>query len=199
MPANTPWCPRCGDWRGYSASICKGCAQVEELLLQLPGTTTDPKSKMTICVPDATPEMKKALVDNRKQLTGQRFAFISEKRTEREAYTQALETMVDENVDMLKTLSYSWGQMRANAKQYKFSQIYAFEMMEVMELALTELGSVSLELSKYANNAPVHDERMQRIGHWMEVMLKFRMPDATMEPVVQPEEEESDDLQDAGE
>lgn len=190
MPANTPWCPRCGDWRGYSASICAGCKKVEDMLLQLPGTMTDPKSKMTVPALDATPDMRKKITTTRMELTGQRFAYISERRTEREAYTQALEEFVDENVDTLRSLAYRWSNMRPTAKQFKFSNMYALEMMEAMELALSELGTVSLELSKYDNNAPMHEERMQRIMSWMDVLKKFRMPDSNEQPAT----EETDDV-----
>lgn len=193
MPSNTPWCPRCGDWRGYNASICKGCMKVEEMLLQLPGTTTDPKTKLTVPTPEATPDMKKVLTTTRLQMTGQRFAFVSERRTEREAYTQGLEEFVDQNVDELKSIAYRWGQMRVIAKQFKFSHMYAQEMMEAMELALSELGGVSLELSKYVNNPAIHDERMARIGQWMEVLQKFRAPDAVEVVEEQPEQEGDDD------
>jgi len=198
MPANTPWCPRCGDWRGYMERICKGCMKVEEHLLTLPATTTDPKSKQTVPVADASPDQRKEINRVRMELTGQRFAFVSEKRTEREAYTQQLEELVDQNVDMLKSLAYQWGQMRPNAKLFKFSNVYALEMTQAMELALSELGAVSLELSKFTNNAPVHEERMQRVMSWMEVLGKFLRPDATALPSV-PEEEADAEQDDDGE
>lgn len=198
MPANTPWCPRCGDWRGYTDTICKGCRNIEAMLLQLPGTMTDPKTGLTIPAADATPEMKAALTKTRLTTTGQRFTFVSEKRTEREAYTQTLEEMVDENVDMLKTLAYRWGQMRPTAKLVRFSNMYVLEMMEAMELALSELGATSLELSKYVNNSALHDECMKRIGAWMEVLNKFRVPDASVPlPAEEEPAEEDADGEDA--
>lgn len=192
MSASTPWCPRCGDWRGYAASLCKGCYKVEDTLLQLPGTTTDPKTKLTIPTADATPEMKKAIQTARATMTGERFVFISEVRTSREAFTQALEQFVDDRVDTMKTIAYEWAALRAEASKWKFSHIYANEMTMAMELALSELGAVSLELSKYDKNTPVHEERMQRIMAWMDVLEKFRRPDAKLEPEKEPEKEESD-------
>lgn len=182
MPANTPWCPRCGDWRGYSDSICKGCHMIEDMLLQLPGTITDPKTKLTVMTSEATPEMTAAVRKERLKLTGERFSFISEKRTEREAYTQALEQFVDDRVDMMKTIAYEWGELRVEANKFKFSQMYAWELMSAMELALTELGGVSLALSKYDKNTPQHEERMQRVASWLEVLNKFRSPDASEKP-----------------
>jgi hypothetical protein len=187
MSANTPWCPRCGDWRGYAASLCAGCSKVEEMLLQLPGTTTDPKTKLTVPTADATPEMKVAIKTARVTMTGQRFTFISEKRTEREAYTQALEQFVDDRVDTMKTIAFEWGALRKEAAQFRFSQMYAWELMSAMELALTDLSAVSLELSNYDKNKPAHDERMKRVIAWMEVLSKFRNPEASEAPPVEPD------------
>ncbi len=191
MAANTPWCPRCGDWRGHLENLCSGCRKVEELLAEkLPGVTTDPKTKLAVPTADATIEQKQLLVKSRATATAERFSFICEKRTEREAYTQMLEMFVDERLDQLKTLHYEWGQLRAQASQYRFSNMYALEMTSAMELALTEMSGMSLELSKYDKNKPVHDERMQRIMSWMDVMHKFRRPEAS--PPIEEHVEEAD-------
>lgn len=194
--AQPNWCPRCSDWRGYLNPLCKGCQKIEEMLLQLPGTITDPKTKLTVPIADATPEMKAVLNKTRREMTSQRFEFISRKRTERESYTQALEQMVDENVDSLKTLAYQWAAMRIEAKKYQFSNMYAWEMTEAMNLALSELGAVSLELSKYEQNPSPHNERMTRITQWMEVMQKFQRPDASeaVAPVQEGENQEEDNV-----
>lgn len=196
MGVTTPWCARCGDWRGYMEKMCKGCAEIENMLLQLPCTVVDPKSKLTVSTPNATKEQRDALMQTRKELVAQRFTFISDKRTEREAYTQALEEMVDANVDNLKSIAYQWGNLRATSRQYRFDNIYAIEMTQVMELALTELGNVSLELSKFTQNTPVHEERMQRIAVWNEVMQKFLHPDASQQVVEQAAEGADDDPSD---
>lgn len=167
MGLNTPWCPRCGAWRGYIAPLCKGCAKID-----------------SECAADG-PLSAEEEVARRKKLAEkvhERFVAISEMRTDREAFTQALEEMVEKNVDMLKSVCYDWMRMRPESRRVRFASMYALELVQVARSLVEELGAVSLELTKFTENKPEHDERMQRVTHAMQVIESFVSPSSEPAP-----------------
>src|SRR5437870_4496830 len=127
-----PWCPRCGAWRGYVNPLCKGCTQIEQQVTQLPT-----KEEQDIA---------------RKSAVLNRFVEVSEQRTDREAYTQALEEMVENNIELLKSVAYDWMRMRPESRRVRFASMRAVEMIQVARAALEEVGSLSLELTKFTEN-----------------------------------------------
>lgn len=194
MPANTPWCPRCGAWRGYVAPLCKGCVQIEANI------TTDMlvAKRQQLLSMAQTPEQVQqynALTETQlrtlvlREQVQTRFVKISEMRTDREAFTQTLEEMVERNVDVLKSVALDWMRMRPESRRVRFSNMFAMEIVEVAKAALEELGAVSLELSKFTENKPAHDERMQRIMYGMQTVEKFLNPDGN-DPADPPDPEE---------
>lgn len=172
MGVKTPWCPRCGAWRGYVATLCKGCARIQADVGQI-----------------EDPVQRKELLQREVQA---RFVKISEMRTDREAFTQALEEMVEQNVERLKTVAYDWMRMRVESRRVRFANMYAIELVTVARAALEEVGSLSLELTKYTQNQAAHEERMQRVTAGMQAVEKFVSPDAN-EPE-EPKDESNDDL-----
>jgi hypothetical protein len=176
MAYNTPWCPRCGDWRGYIEKMCKGCKAIEAKIVEVtPGKTAEEITTL------------------RRLLVADRFALVSERRTQREAYTQQLEDFVDKYVNDLKSLSYRWGKLRQEAKATRFDYTYAKEVSEALGLALGELENSTKELTKFHDNPQVHIEMMERINVWRDTLTKFKMPDAMVEAQQQADEPEEDE------
>jgi hypothetical protein len=172
MGVTTPWCPRCGAWRGYVAKLCKGCMKIDEEVAKYPD-----------------PVVAKQELARRVQ---ERFVKISEMRTDREAFTQALEEQVEQNVEVLKQVCMDWMRMRPESRRVRFANMYAMEMISSSRLAFEELGAISLELSKYTENKARHEETMQRVVAGMQAIEKFINPDAN-EPEAAPEEQEENE------
>lgn len=165
--ATSPWCPRCGDWRGYNAKLCKGCQQIE--------------AENPPLAADAPAELKQAQRAVLAKATAERFAQIGEKRVQREMYTQLLEEMVDRNVDVMRTLAFDWGRLRRDAQVNAFNNTLIPELFQAACLAVPQVAALSLELSKYTQNKAEHDERMQMVAAWTAVIQKFQSPDASQE------------------
>lgn len=176
MGVTTPWCPRCGAWRGYMAKLCKGCMRID---LEHP-------------LDGETPDILTIQKTNKAAAIQERFVKISEMRTDREAFTQGLEEMVEQNTEKLKEICLDWARMRVESRRVRFANMYAVEMITASRMALEELGSLSLELSKYTQNKARHDETMQRVVAGMQVVEKFINPDPN-EPEPSPEEQEEVD------
>lgn len=186
MGVLTPWCPRCGAWRGHmQAGLCKGCQKIDkEVTEQFPTPF------------DGPPEERVEYEKNRREVLAtkvqERFIKISEMRTDREAFTQSLEEMVEQHIEEMKRLCYAWMRMRAESRRVRFANMYAIELVTTARAALEELGSVSLELTKYTENKAVHEERMQRVISGMQAVEKFMFPDGN-EPEAPVDPEASDD------
>jgi small-conductance mechanosensitive channel len=177
MAVLTPWCPRCGAWRGYVAALCKGCQKID--------------LEVTEKFPDPTAQQ----VQERQQLlrakVQERFVKISEMRTDREAYTQALEEMVEQNVSVLKAVCTDWMRMRPESRRVRFANMMALEMVTVARQALEQVGALSLELTEYTQNKGRHEEIMKQVAFGMQTVEKFINPDGN-EPK-EPEEEKIDE------
>lgn len=203
MGVRTPWCPRCGAWRGYVQSLCKGCvtinasitadmiAQKKQQMIAMLQAAMQPgdKTQEMIDTLNAKPEgyFQDLLV---RELVQARFTKISEMRTDREAFTQSLEEMVEQNIDILKQVCRSWMRMRAESRRVRFNNALALEMVEVARASLEEVGALSLELSKYTENKARHEEIMQRVTFGMQTVENFIHPESN-----EPEEPvEADDL-----
>lgn len=207
MGVTTPWCPRCGAWRGYVAMLCKGCVAItnnitndmlaakREALIEAAQVLTAvnaPEAEKRIAEAKALTEPQlHSLVE--RDLVRQRFEKISEMRTDREAFTQALEEMVEQNVEQMKALCYDWMRMRPESRRVRFANMYALELVTVARAALEEMGALSLELSKFTENTPRHEETMQRIAAGMQTVEKFIHPDAN-EPEQPAEENDGMDV-----
>jgi hypothetical protein len=196
MAYNTPWCPRCGAWRGYIASLCKGCVKLEASITE--DMLALKKANLLMTAPDDEKHVAtvNALTETQlhrlvlQDLVQERFVKISEMRTDREAFTQSLEEMVERNVEVLKEVAYSWMRMRPESRRVRFSNMRAAEMIEMSRRMLEEMGSLSLQLTKFTENKPEHDERMQRIMDAMKLVNEFESPNANEpeEPAEEPDE-----------
>jgi len=186
MGALTPWCPRCGAWRGYVAKLCKGCMHIDKVVGE----------EFSANISEMTAEQRVEFNEARKkrlaELVQERFVKISEKRTDREAFTQGLEEMVEQNIDRLKEVCMDWARMRPESRRVRFSNMYAVEMISASRMAFEELGAISLELAKYTENKARHEETMRRVVAGMQAIEKFINPDAD-EPEPAPEENPEED------
>lgn len=203
MGVNTPWCPRCGAWRGYVAALCKGCTTIDnsittDMLVQkrdeLVAAAQTPEQKATFETLDPTvhgPDEGKLRTLVLRDLVQKRFVKISEMRTDREAFTQTLEEMVEQNVDVLKAVAMDWMRMRAESRRVRFSNMFAMEVIVVARQALEQVGALSLELAGYTENKARHEEIMQAVAYGMQTVEKFVNPDAN-EPDDPPQEQEED-------
>ena len=162
------------------AKLCKGCMVIDREH-PLDGET-----------PDAL-AIQKA---NKAAAVQARFVKISEMRTDREAFTQGLEEMVEQNVEALKAIAMDWARMRPESRRVRFANMYAVEMITAARMAMEELGSLSLELSKYTENKARHDETMQRVVAGMQIVEKFINPDGN-DPEPSPEQQDDEDNEDA--
>ncbi len=180
MAVNTPWCPRCGAWRGYVAPLCKGCEVINVTL----NTEFPPVEGTDV----------RARSERMRELVQARFVKISEMRTDREAFTQALEEMVEQNVEILKAVAMDWMRMRPESRRVRFSNMFALEVITVARQALETVGALSLELSQYTENKARHEELMQQVAYGMQTVEKFVNPTPN-DPEDPPNEEENlDDL-----
>lgn len=207
MAANTPWCPRCGAWRGHIAPLCKGCVKIENgitpemlagkkaALIAAAGLIEDEAlrtQKVAAFEALGEAELRPMVL---RELVQARFIKISEMRTDREAYTQTLEEMVERNIDTLKSVCYDWMRMRPESRRVRFSNMFALEMVQVARAALEEVGALSLELSRYTENKARHEETMERVTAGMQAVEKFVYPDGN-DPADPPIEEEPTDGED---
>lgn len=185
MALNTPWCPRCGAWRGFFAKLCAGCNTINEIVAQ------EFESSPPLGSPERE-EHDKAYKKRLGELVGQRFSAISEKRTDREAYTQSLEEMVERNVETLKAVCMEWMRMRPDSRRTRFSLIGASELVEAARNGFEELGALSLELTQYTENKARHDEVMERVAAGMLAVERF------LHPSEEPQAEKDPDLAPGG-
>lgn len=185
MAVNTPWCPRCGSWRGYVAKLCKGCMAIDAAV-----------GEEFSHAPEGTAEevvaWNKARTDRLRELVQKRFLKISEMRTDREAFTQALEEMVEQNVEVLKSVAMDWMRMRSESRRVRFSNMFAMEVIVVARQSLEMVGALSLELTGYTENKARHEEIMKQVAFGMQTVEQFINPEAN-EPAEPPKDEESSD------
>jgi hypothetical protein len=185
MAANTPWCPRCGAWRGYIAALCKGCVTINTAVEQEFPERTDLTAEGFI-------EYNKAKGLRLRELVQKRFLKISEMRTDREAFTQALEEMVDQNTDVLKQVCMDWMRMRPESRRVRFSNMFAMEIITVARQALEMVGALSLELLPFTENKARHEEIMKQVTYGMQAVEMFVNPEAN-EPELPKEEKDEDE------